>query len=358
MLDESAYTLGLTRLPSFGAVRLRKLLSLFGSAEALWRANRKEFCSLDVPFAWSSVLIKERSDINLEQEVRKYHNAGITFLPCADPRFPDLLKEIPDAPIGIYVRGELFKAPLTLAVVGTRRLTSYGSHMTNEIVQDLASVGVTIVSGLALGIDGVAHTAALEAGGRTVAVLACGLDDLYPHTHAGLAHRMVEHGGAVISEFPLGTPSLKHHFPIRNRIIAGCSSGVLVTEAPKKSGALLTAKLGLDYNRDIFALPGPVTSETSVGTNHLIRDGAMLIECAQDILEHYHLTAPKMDEPLAALTETEQILLAQIGREPLTVDQIQNRCRLNTSVINATLLCLQMKGWIVQIDPLHYLRNR
>lgn len=357
-MENNPKLLGLACLPSFGAVRLRQLLACFQAPDELWAATRAQLHDRKVPDMWIDRFLQERSAVDAAAVDKKCRQHGIAFVWNDEAAFPELLRQMPDGPIGLFVRGTMPGGSLALAIVGTRRPTSYGRQVSREFSSALARNGVTIVSGLALGIDGVAHEAAVAAGGRTVAVLGCGLDGIYPPSHTGLAAQIVAAGGALLSEFPPGTHALKHHFPIRNRIIAGSSSGTLVTEAPEKSGALLTAKLALDYNREVFAVPGPITSAASDGTNRLLRDGAHLVMRAQDVLEHFHLSAASSNRPVTALSDDERTVLECFARGPLTVDQIFQISRLNTSAINAALTLLHMKGWIHPLDALHYVRNR
>lgn len=354
--DEYLASLGLACLTTIGPNQIRRLREHFGSAAALWAASARELRERGVPDELAGRLVSERSRVDTAEEDARCRQTGIEFLPLTHPRFPLLLKEITDPPTGLFVRGTLMDAALTIAVVGTRAASSYGRQVTREITADLARAGVIVVSGLALGIDAAAHEAALQTG-QTVAVLPCGLHTIYPRANTKLAERIVERGGALCSELPLGREILKHHFAVRNRIVAGLARGVLVTEAPARSGALLTAQLAVDYNRDVFAVPGPITAFGSAGTHKLLRSGAALVTCATDILESYRIATPLPDSSRSPLTETERAVLELIGREPTTVDQIQNMSRLNTSVINATLLCLQVKGWITAIDALHFVRT-
>jgi DNA processing protein len=311
-----------------------------------------------IPQEFIERFFRERAAVPLDALAAECERHSITILGKDQDDYPPLLKETANAPIALFRRGSPDVHALTLAIVGTRRPTSYGIRVTRELAGEYARAGICIISGLAFGIDSVAHQAALDAGGRTLAVLGCGLDRIYPPRNTGLAEHILRCGGALLSEYPPGTPALRHHFPLRNRIIAGCASGVVVTEAPERSGALITASLALDENRDVFAVPGPITSPASQGTNRLLRDGAYLLEDAQSVLQAFHVptTLPRQrNEPL---TNDERALLSCIGHDPLTVDQICSRCTLETSVINATLICLQLKGWVVQCDPLRYARNR
>ncbi len=226
-------------------------------------------------------------------------------------------------------------------MVGTRRATIYGRQVTEEIVADLARNKITIVSGLARGIDSVAHRTALESGGRTIAVSACGLDTVYPAENAELARRIV-HQGALISEYPLGTKPKADYFPRRNRIMSGMSLGVFIVEADENSGAMITAKCALEQNRDVFALPGSIFAKTSEGANELIKKGAKLVACADDILEEYGLESKKVKKIIRAESPEEEKILTMLTDEPATADDIIRKTGLTASQANATLMIMEL----------------
>src|SRR3989344_2264475 len=262
--------------------------------------------------------------------------------------FPAMLKEIHDPPEELYVWGEIPDMPM-LAVVGTRKTSPYGKQVTPRLVQELSRAGLCIVSGLAYGIDALAHEAALETGGTTVGVLGSGLDrkSLYPRDHWRLAERIVEHGGAVISEYPEGTTPERFHFPARNRIVAGMSRGVLVVEAPEKSGALITADLAMQYDRDVFCIPGPITSQNSSGTNRLIQLGAKLVMNTDDILEEFGIVpVAKNETEITALSETHQKILTFLSEGQKHVDEILVGTGLDITMCNVGLMELELSGFV------------
>lgn len=267
-----------------------------------------------------------------------------------DAGYPPLLREIHDPPKRLFVRGTLPGAEaLCFAVVGSRTPSHYGKQATPMVVEPLAAAGLVIVSGLAYGIDALAHEAALNAGGITTAVLGTGVDDasLYPQTHKKLAQRIVDAGGAVISEYPPGTPGQQGHFPARNRIIAGMSRGVLVVEAKEKSGALITADLATRENRDVFAMPGPITSPTSVGPNRLIRDGAKPVLEAADILDEYGVVQPTThDQRPTTLTDDERRVLDALEQDALHVDALARSLDLPAAQLTSLLTTLELRGLI------------
>jgi DNA processing protein len=241
-------------------------------------------------------------------------------------------------------------------VVGTRRATVYGRQVTEEIVADLARSKITIVSGLAKGIDSIAHHTALESGGRTLAVFACGLDIVYPSDNVNLARRIMQQG-ALISEYPLGTKPRAENFPRRNRIMSGLSLGVLVVEAGESSGALITAHLALEQNREVFAIPGSILSPTSQGTNQLIQEGAKLVRHYRDILEELNLTAVAQQiemKELMPATDTESLLLKRLSAEPVHIDEICRTSGLPISTVSSTLTMMELKGLVKQVGSMNY----
>lgn len=287
------------------------------------------------------------------------NNDEIKKITIKDSDYPKILKEIHDPPKTLYLRGG-FKDEdkIAVGVVGTRNYTSYGKRVTENIAGDLAEAGVTIVSGLAKGIDTFAHKAALERGGRTIAVLGSAADSksLYPSCNRGLANKVAQNG-AVISEYPSGTKSEKWFFPQRNRIISGLSLGVLVVEAPGKSGALITAACALDQNREVFAIPGSIYSENSIGTNRLIKMGAKLVTCANDILEELNL--PVVEEKRKTFkpeTKEEKVLLGVLTKKPIHIDEIVKQGKLNSGMVSSTLTMLELKGTVKNIGGEYYIK--
>lgn len=273
----------------------------------------------------------------------------IKFLEATDPRFPPLLSQTSDPPKGLYLRGTLEDRP-TISVVGTRRITAYGRRVVSEIVGGLAASGFGIVSGLALGIDGEAHKAALDAGGYTIAILGTGIDDatIYPREHVALAHRILAAGGALISEYPPKSPSFKHVFPRRNRLIAGWSPATVVIEAAHGSGSLITARLALEENREILAVPGSIFSDASAGCHELLSLGAKVCRSADDVLKALAFDRPELIAETRAsmpLTESESCVHAALT-EPLHVDALAERLRQSSAEVSACLALLELKGYV------------
>ena len=272
---------------------------------------------------------------------------NIEKIPLGNNRYPELLREIYDPPANLYIRGNFSESDkLAIGVVGTRTFTSYGKQVTEDIVRDLAKAGITIVSGLAKGIDTFAHQTALRENGRTIAVLGSSIDEqsIYPSSNKDLAKKIIKKG-ALISEHPVGTKSERWYFAKRNRIISGLSLGVLVVEAPEKSGALITASQALEQNREVFVIPGSIYSRNSKGTNKLIQAGAKLVTSANDILEEFNLPLLENQKIIYKPNKEEEILLKIID-EPTHIDEIIKISKLNASVVNSTLMTLELKGVI------------
>jgi len=355
------YWIGFSMIPRIGRVKISQLESYFGSLEPAWQANPAELKRSGLDSSSINAIANWRPKISLEAEMEKLNRYGVKALTWHDPDYPSRLKEIYDYPPILYVRGSLLpQDEWCLAVVGTRRATAYGRQATEEIVADLARNKITIVSGLARGIDSIAHHNALEAGGRTIAVFASGLDIVYPAENAALARSVIQQG-AVISEYPLGTRPRADNFPRRNRIMSGLSLGVLVVEADETSGAMITAHLALEQNREVLAVPGSILSPTSRGTNHLIQEGAKLIRDYTDILEELNLTAVahqmEIKEVIPA-SETESLLLKQLGTEPTHIDEVCRSSGLPTSVVSSTLAMMELKGLVKQVGTMNYVLSR
>lgn len=319
------YWIGFSLIPGIGRVRLTQLETYFGNLEDAWKATAAELKQSGLDNGSIRAVTSWRPKISLEAEMEKLERYGVKLLTYHDTNYPARLKEIYDFPPLLYLRGSLIaQDEWCLAVVGTRRATVYGRQVAEEIAADLVRNKITIVSGLAKGIDSIAHRSALEAGGRSIAVFACGLDIVYPAENADLARRIMQQG-ALISEYPLGTRPKADNFPRRNRIMSGLSLGVLVIEAGETSGAIITAHLALEQNREVFAIPGSILSPASRGTNQLIQEGAKLVREYTDILEELNLTTVarqiEMKELIPA-SDTESLLLKQLGAEPVHIDEV------------------------------------
>lgn len=330
--------------------------------EAAWKANAGQLHAAGIDQATVSSIVAERDAISPEDELARLDKAGVKAYTWDDPEYPARLKEVDDRPPVLYVRGELTPDDeVAVAVVGTRKATPYGRQAAEHFATDLAANGVTVVSGLARGIDAVAHRAAMAAGGRTIAVLACGLDIVYPPEHARLAKEITEHG-ALVSDYPLGMQPRSEFFPRRNRILSAMSLGVLVVEGGEGSGALLTARYALDQNREVFAVPGSVYSATHRGANKLIQDGeAKLVSSTGDILEELNLTIVTQQIELREVTPadpTEAKLLKVLSNQPSHIDDVQRASGLPIASVSSALAVLELKGMVRQVGPMSFVRAR
>jgi len=359
--EDIKYWVGFSLISGIGRVRLTQLENYFKSLENAWGAAPAELKQAGLDRGSVRAITSRRPKISLEAEMEKLDRYGVKVLTWHDEGYPSRLKEIYDYPPVLYVRGSLLSEDeWCLAVVGTRRATVYGRQVTEEIVADLAQNKITIVSGLAKGIDTVAHHSALEAGGRTIAVFACGLDTVYPGENADLARRIIQQG-ALISEYPLGTRPRADNFPRRNRIMSGMSLGVLAVEAGRTSGALITAHMALEQNREVFAIPGSILSPASSGTNHLIQEGAKLVRNCGDILEELNLTAVAQQIGLKEVipaSDTESLLLKQLRAEPVHIDEVCRSSGLPMPTVSSTLAMLEIKGLVKQVGVMNYVLAR
>ena len=359
--DPRLYWVALNMVKGIGAVRFQALLDFFGDPQIAWQAPTDALRQAGLNDKTVENLVQLRSRVSLPKIWERMENLGIQVLTWEDPGYPRRLKEIDQPPPVIYLRGELLpEDEWAVAVVGTRRTSAYGRQMTEEIASTLARSGITVVSGLARGIDAIAHLTSLNAGGRTLAVLGSGVDRIYPPENRRLADQIIQHG-ALISDYPPGTPPEGVNFPPRNRIISGLSMAVVVVEAGQTSGALITASFAADQGREVFALPGNVTAPQSQGTNRLIRDGAYPLLDPAEILEVLELTmvtqhrAARVVLPADAL---EAKLFEALGPEPLHVDDIRARTELPIEKVTATLAMMELKGMVRQVGGMHYVAVR
>jgi len=360
-----AAALTLAGLPGVGAVGYARLTGAFGSAAgALGAGVRRLRDEATVAEPLAKAIAAARPDAEARRCMAWAAGAGVRIVPLEDPGYPALLRQIPDPPPILYVKGDgLVQAGRAVAVVGSRWMTPYGRKVTAALCRDFARAGITVVSGMALGVDGQAHRAALEAGGNTVAVLGVGLDRPYPPEHGPLFDRIAERG-AVVSEFPPGTRPLGAHFPRRNRVISGLSLGVVVVEARKGSGSLITARLAADQGREVFAVPGNVDLPGSAGTNALIRDGARPVTGARDVVEEL---LPQLAVRVPAgtgaayrvpdgLSDAERRLLGELASVPVAVDLLVERTGAPAPEVLNTLLEMELKGLVEKVPGNRYIR--
>lgn len=355
----------LNRLPGVGAKTLRFLIGHFGSAAAAWEAPEKAWLTLGQPRL--ATVAAERKRLDPAAEGSGLVEKGITVIPFSDPAFPALLGEIPDAPALLYVRGTFRgwnEQPL-IAIVGSRKFTAYGKQVANELARSLSQAGYVVVSGLAFGIDKIAHEATLEASGITVAVLGSGIDDpsISPQSHLVLGQEVLGRG-ALVSELAPGTPPSVGTFPARNRIMAGMCQGTIVVEAALESGSLITARLALDYNRAVFAVPGSIFSPASTGTHALLKEGARLVTGVQDILDELGTGTNAVSQSATAaavptdLDPDESAIYQALSHEGLHIDKLITLVRLETTRVNMTLTRLELRGLAKNIGNMHYTRGR
>ncbi|NPV25909.1 MAG: DNA-protecting protein DprA [Firmicutes bacterium] len=365
-MDGLAYWVALHQVPGIGARRFKQLVDYFGSAYAVWQAGESALRLVPgIPPTLVESLLKHRSQINPEQKLEEALTRGFSVLSLADPDYPANLRTIYDPPPVLYVKGQIRpEDSQALAIVGSRKATPYGKAVAEKLGEELAAAGFCIISGLARGIDTCSHVGALRGSGRTIAVLGSGLDIVYPRENLRLFEKIVEHG-AVISEFPVGTPPEPVNFPSRNRIISGLARGVIVVEATKNSGALITSDFALEQGRDVFAVPGPITSRYSVGTNRLIKQGAKLIESVEDVLEEYVMptlfsqvdTTTGKEIPVK-LTQEEQELLENISFEPITKEKLIILTGKSSQEVSTRLMFLELKGMVRQLPGQLYILSQ
>lgn len=360
-MDDKRYWVGFTLIKGIGAVRLQALIHHFGDLETAWKANPADLAEAGLGAKLVERVIQARESVDLEKISEQIARQGIQILTWDDEAYPARLREIDQPPPVLYLRGEYLPDDVfAVAIVGTRRVTPYGRQVTEEIASFLAANGITVVSGLARGVDAVAHTAALKAGGRTIGVLGSGVDRIYPPEHRALAEQMMERG-AVVSDYAPGTPPDASNFPPRNRIISGVSLAVVVIEAGETSGALITAEFAAEQGREIFAVPGSILAPQSKGTNKLIQNGAQPLLTASDLMQALNLT--RMGEHKAARKilpsdEVEAKLLAALGEQPVHVDELGNQTGLPIEKVSATLTLMELKGMVRQVGGMHYVSIR
>lgn len=359
-LPERAYWLALKQIPNIGPARIRQLLGHFGTIARLWSASDQEVRGV-LEGKLLSDFLTSRQAIDVSDLYARTVRDGVRIACWTDDEYPALLREIPAPPPLLYYRGALVEPDTAaIAIVGTRRVTAYGKDMAYRLAFDLAKAGITIVSGLALGVDGIAHRAALDAGGRTIAVLGSGIDVLYPWQHRDLSKKIAEQG-AVVTEYPPGTKPDRFNFPPRNRIISGLSLGVVVVEAPERSGALITVDFAAEQGRDAFAVPGPVNAPTSAGCLRIIRDGATLVRSADDILEDLHIrrpaAQPETEQPAISLTDDERRLVSVLTAEPQHIDDIAAKVNRSVSEVSGLLMMLQLQGVVHDAGSQFYARS-
>lgn len=363
--------------PGVGPRAATRLLERFGSADAVFQARREELESLRMKPETILSLMQREFDAKASEELARVKELGGDILVLDDGSYPPQLREIADPPITLYVRGDwqaCFDQPC-VAVIGSRNCSTYGKNSAEMLSRDLASRGICIISGLARGIDTSAHLGAIRGGGRTVAVIGTGLDSIYPKENEKIVDEILANGGAVVSQFPLGTPPIKENFPYRNRIISGLSLGVLIVEASERSGSLITARLAAEQGRDVLAVPGNITSSKSYGTNYLIKAGAKLVQQWQDVVAELPseiaaaILPPKLEKdnniPEAAKNTVPEGLSANEAKvwsrltadEPVHIDTLLDECGLAFGDLSAALVSLDIRDLIRVLPGKHYAKR-
>lgn len=360
-MSDQQYWLGFSLVSEIGPKRLGRLLDQFGDIASAWYASEPELRHAGLDERPTANLIAKRAQLDLEAQLAKVHRIGAKLLTLADDDYPPLLRQVENAPTVLYVKGALKpEDELALAIVGTRKASNYGAQAAYKFAQQLVSNGITIISGLAQGIDTAAHKGALDGGGRTVAVIGCGLDIVYPRENQKLHDAIIENG-AVISEFPIGTPPDARNFPQRNRVISGMALGVLVAEAPERSGAIITATAAAEQGREVFAIPGNIFNKASGGTNRLIQDGAKLVMKVEDILAELNIAHDTIQtriktERIMPVSEDEKRLMQQLTADPIHIDDLVRLCGLPIQTIHSTLTMLELKGLARNVGHMQYSR--
>lgn len=353
------FLLALYSVDYIGSFRLRLLMKCFKTAKAAWEATPERLSSAGIPQIAIEHLVEKRNKLDPHAYFNSIINQGIRVITLEDEEYPRLLKKIPNSPLILFIKGGFKKVDeKAMAVIGTRMPSFYGRQVTEFLVKDLVSFGFTVVSGMARGVDSLAHKIALKNGGRTIAVLGSGVDICYPPENKGLMEKIAEKG-AVVSQFPPGTQLHPGLFPARNRLISGLSLGVLVTEAAHKSGTKITSEFAQKQKRPVFAVPGPITSKLSKGTNELIQMGAKLVYGVEDVLKELKIEAggkrlEARKKEIKAESKEEEVLLKFLGPTPVHIDDLVRESGLSISVVGSTLSLMEIKGKVKNVGNKRY----
>jgi len=358
---DKRYWVGFNLVKGIGAVRLQGLRDHFGDLALAWQAPLDALQAAGLSLKLAERLVQVRAGVDLDKVLERITAQGIGILTWDDELYPARLKEIDQPPPVLYLRGALISEDSwAVAVVGTRRVSAYGRQVTEELASFLGSNGVTVVSGLARGVDAIAHQSALKAGGRTIAVMGNGVDRVYPPEHAQLAEKIMA-SGALISDYAPGTPPDASNFPPRNRIISGLSMAAVIVEAGETSGALITAQFAIDQGREVFAVPGNILAPQSKGTNRLIAQGARPLLSVRDLLDVLNLTRvteQRIVRKVLPADETESKLMSVLTNEPIHMDEIRNQTGLPIERVSATLVMMELKGLVRQVGGMNYVAMR
>lgn len=361
-MPDMKYWLGFNLVKGIGPAKVQALLDYYGSLANAWQANEFELQKIGLDKRAITTFLKTRQEIDLDVELARLERANISLLTWETEKYPSYLREIPNPPPLIYYQGEILEQDRwAVAVVGTRRLTAYGRQVTKDLVAGLVQNNITVVSGLARGIDAIAHKTAVDLGGRTLAVLGSGLDCIYPADNRTLAQEIAQGHGAIISEYGLGVQPEAKNFPPRNRIISGLSLGVIIVEAGTRSGALITTNFALEQDREVFAVPGNINSPASQGPNKLIQEGAKLVTRVEDVLEelNLHMVAERTAVQLVLPETAEEIALyTQLSGQPVHIDELSRATGLPSALVSSTLTLMELKGMVQQVGGMNYVLLR
>ena len=356
-MDDKPYWIAFNVFEGIGPLRFGALLKYFGTAKKAWEASTEELLEIGLGERLTEKFGKFREEFDIDKYLRSLKELRVEVLTLKDKRYPKLLRQIPTAPPVLYLKGEILaEDKKAIAVVGTRKVTNYGRQVTQILSKDLVEQGFTIVSGMARGVDSIAHQAALSAGGRTIAVLGCGINIVYPPENKGLYQKISRHG-AVVSEVALGRYVTRGIFPARNRIISGLSLGVLVTEGAKDSGSLITAGYAGEQGREVFAVPGPITSQFSAAPMSLIKKGAKLVSNVKDILEELDITPHATRDKQHAIrveTEEEKRIIEILAEGNLQIDEIIRKSGWFSSKVGSLLSLMEIKGMVKNFGGMRY----
>lgn len=360
-MDNRCYYVGFNLVKGIGAVRLKTLIDFFGRIDLAWQAPPDALAAAGLPASVVEAMVAVRAQSNLEEMVLHAAADGIQIITWDDEAYPLRLKNIDQSPPVIYVRGSLsLEDDWAVAIVGTRRVTAYGRQVTEELAAYLAANHITVVSGLARGVDAIAHQSVLKSGGRTLAVLGCGVDVVYPPEHQKMAEAIMENG-ALISDYPPGTAPESSNFPPRNRIIAGLSRAVAIIEAGSESGALITARYAVEQGREVYAVPGSIFAPMSKGTNRLIFDGATPLLKPDDVLRSLEIEkvqAYRQARLFLPADEMEKKILAKLGDEPVHIDDIRAAAEISAADAISKLTILELTGHVKNVGGMNYILVR
>lgn len=347
MIDRYSLAFSVSNL---GPKSFQKILNKFETAQNAWEGNKEEFAEIGIVLKTYKTFDEFRKSFDIEKYVLKLQKEHVEFISFLDKQYPKSLKKLENPPIGLFAKGNtsLFKETFSLGVVGTRKVTSYGREVTESLVSNLVLNGVCIVSGLALGVDGMAHRSAVSNSGKTIAVLACGVDCCLPSENYSLYRDILNNGGLIVSEYPLSQPPNKGTFLARNRNIAALSDGILITEAAEDSGSLVTAEWGLKLSKNVFAVPGPITSRMSDGSLKLLHQGATLVRGVEDILEKFSISNSQFSNKSKIkslnLSKEEKKIVLLLQNEEMTIDEITKKTKLSISKLFVSISNLELKG--------------